>query len=384
MDFEREMIQNSKAKNKLIKNKPIVNMANAVIALSSMLLCTSQTILAYNYQQQPAPETTIIAKYDEANGANDAIAPSANKSFILRGKAEVSQHLGNNLQAWQAAQIYAQGVGALSANRYALATQYFRVAGDRFAAAGDNEKFVAESRYAEAQSRRLLGQKQLAVPLYQEAISLFRQYDPLSPYLQAALDNLKMITPPLQARLTKTDIKLQALTQMAGIQAVDRNITLKGRVTDTDIPHTLRAEKASTTSNVLDAHVKKTILQAFIKMNCLETTELGSTYFNAADKYVPLRADGKNVSVSASSGFAAPIINIKINGHFYNVGVDLPDLSSSRRTVYLVTDGKNILAIDPANYDVWKLYLKGRGNSAEFDWKKLTHIKDSPRRIPAP
>ncbi len=388
-------------RNKL-SHKQIVNRTSSTVVLSCLFLVTQQTTIAYdnkyffnnriiaNSNHFKAPSSILLIA--KSNASDDAIAPSldpgeshdnaANTPFILRGKAEVNQHLGNNLLAWQAAQIYKQGVGALSANRFALATQYFKLAGDRFAAAGDNEKFLAESRYAEAQSRRLLGQKQLAVPLYQEAISLFKQYDPLSPYLQAAMDNLKMLTPPpLQARVAKTNFQLKALTEISGIQAVDRNITMKGRVTDSDIPHALRAEKASATSNVTEGHIKKTVLQAFIKMTCLETAELGSTYYNAVDRYLPLRADGKNVAVAASSGFTAPIINIKINGRYYNVGIDLPDLSSSRRTVYLVTDGKNILAIDPATYDVWKLYIKGKGNSAEFDWKKLTHLKDVPHRI---
>ncbi len=53
------------------------------------------------------------------------------------------------------------------------------------------------------------------------------------------------------------------------------------------------------------------------------------------------------------------------------------------RTVYLVTDERNVLAIDPATYDVWKLYAKFGKQNAQFDWRKLTHSKDMPRRIHA-
>ncbi len=348
------------------------------------LLIASATLFSQPpvFSQELEKHSSVAYKYD------NTVAPEAgpkkdssinNKSFILHGKAEVTEQLGNNLQAWQAAQIYKQGVAALSAQRYALATRYFKMAGDGFAAAGSNEKYMAESRFAEAQSRRLLGQKQLAVPLYQESIALFRQYDSLNPYLQAALDNLKDLTPPLQGRVGKTDARLKALASMTSIQAVDRNIILKGRVTDLDPATALGAEKSS--SDVTDLHIKKTVLQAFVKMTCLETAELGSTYYNAADKYVPLKADGRNVTVSASSGFTAPIINIKLNGRYYNVGVDLPELTGSHKTVYLVTDGKNILAIDPATYDVWKLTAKLGKRSADFDWQKLTHQKDIPKRI---
>jgi len=329
-------------------------------------------VSSYNSEDRVAPSTESSATSSIRNG----------KATILHGKAEVTEQVDNNIQAWQASQIYRQGVIALSAKEYNLAAQFFKLAGDGFAAAGSNEKFLAESRYAEGQSRRLLGQNHLAIPLYQEAISLFRQYDPLSPYLKAAVDNLRTITPPLQARVAKTDIRLKALAEISGIQAVDRNIALKGRATDVDNGDPLRAEKAA--NSVTEGHIKKTVLQAFVKMTCLETAELGSNYYTAADRFLPLKAAGKNVAVPASSGFNAPIINIKLNDHSYNVGVDLPELSASRRTVYLVTDGKSVLAIDPATYDVWKLYSKLDKHSAEFDWRKLTHQKDFQRRITPP
>ena len=199
------------------------------------------------------------------------------------------------------------------------------------------------------------------------------------------MDNLKSITPPLQGRLAKTDIRLKSLAEISGIEAVDRDITLKGRATDLDdFSNSLRSQKGTSTNSIAEAHIKKTVLQAFVKMTCLETAELGSNYYTAADRYLPLRADGKNIAVAAATGFNAPIINIKLNGRSYNVGIDLPELSSSRRTVYLVTDGKNVLAIDPITYDVWKLYSKLDKHTAEFDWRKLTHQKDFQRHINPP
>ena len=365
------------------RNTINIHLQNSII-LGSLLIC-SQPVFS-------APLDNLKAVAAISYNSEDTVAPSLgnihtnsshnSKATILHGKAELTEQVDNNIQAWQASQVYKEGVKALSAKDYNLAAQFFKIAGDGFATAGGNEKFLAESRYAEGQSRRLLGQKQAAIPLYQEAISLFRQYDLLSPYLKAAVNNLRSITPPLQARLAKTDMRLKALAEVSGIQAVDRNIILKGRATDMDNANLLREEKA--TNSVTEAHIKKTVLQAFVKMTCLETAELGSNYYTAADRYLPLRADGKNIAVPASSGFNAPIISIKLNGQSYNVGVDLPELSASRRTVYLVTDGKNVLAIDPATYDVWKLYSRLDKHSAEFDWHKLTHQKDFQRRINQP
>jgi hypothetical protein len=358
-------------------------------ALQSQLALGCLLVFAQAARSTSLDELTAIAA--SSYNPSDTIAQSlnsphnskANVKTVLQGKAEVSEHMetGSNLQAWQASQVYKEGVKALSTRDYNFAAQFFKIAGDGFAAAGHNEKFLAEARYAEGQARRLLGQKQAAAPLYQEAIALFKQYDPLSPYLKAAMDNLRLIAPPLQARAAKSDIRLKALAEISGIQAVDRNVVLKGSATDTDDLIALKAQKAS---SVTEAHIKKTVLQAFVKMTCLETAELGSNYYTAADRYVPLKADGKNIAVPASSGFNAPVINIKLNGHSYNVGVDLPELSASRRTVYLVTDGKNVLAIDPATYDVWKLYSRTDKHTAEFDWRKLTHQKDVQKRINPP
>lgn len=332
----------------------------------------------------PYSSATDLKALAASYHTDDMLANSANseqgttKKTMLQGKAELTEQADNNLHAWQASQVYKEGVKALINKEYGLAAQFFKIAGDGFASAGaNNEKYLAESRYAEGQSRRLLGQKQSAIKLYREAISLFRRYDPLSPYLKAAVDNLSSISQPLQGHLAKADIKVPALTELSGIQSVERDVTLKGAATDTG-NISLKAAKAS---SITEAHIKKTILQAFVKMTCLETAELGSNYFTAAERYMPLKSGGKSIAVPASSGFSAPIITLKLNGQSHNVAIDLPDLSASRRTVYLVTDGKNLLAIDPATYDVWKLYSKIDKHNTTFDWRKLTHQKDFQKRI---
>src|SRR5262249_12234079 len=155
--------------------------------------------------------------------------------------------------------------------------------------------------------------------------------------------------PGLQGRASMAQARLNALNAATSIQSVERDVYLKGGVTTIDTG--IRTGKAST--DVTKAFIKKTVLQAFVKMTCLETAELGSNYYTAADRYLPLKANGKALALSATSGFLVPVMRIRLNGRFYNVGIDLPDLGNSRRTVYLVTDGRNVLAIDPATYDVW-------------------------------
>lgn len=314
--------------------------------------------------------------------AGIADQPDKNKSYILRGKAEIIEGHDNTLHALEASRMYQRGVLCLSTKRFGVAADCFKTAGDQFALSTGNEKFLAESRFAEAQSRRMLGQKQAATQLYQEAVDLFRQYDPLSPYLKAALDNLNQASPGLHGRASLAQARLRAIMAASSIQSVEREVYLKGSATDIDGGVQWHAGKGS--ADVTNAFIKKTVLQAFVKMTCLETADLGSNYYTAADRYLPLKANGKTLAISASSGFLVPIIRIRLNGRFYNVGIDLPDLGTSRRTVYLVTDGRNVLAIDPATYDVWKLYAKFSKPNAEFEWRKLTHTKDMPRRIILP
>ena len=302
-----------------------------------------------------------------------------NKSIILHGKAEMVERHDSALHALEASRMYQRGVLCLSSKRYGVAADCFKSAGDQFALSVGNEKFLAEARFAEAQSRRMLGQKQAATQLYQEAADLFQQYDPLSPYLKAALDNLNLPSPGLHGRVSQAQANLKTLSAASSIQSVEKDVYLKGGATDLESGTQWHSGRG--TADVTNAFIKKTVLQAFVKMTCLETAELGSNYYTAADRYVPLKANGKTVALSATSGFMAPVVRIRLNGRFYSVGIDLPDLSSSRRTVYLVTDGRNVLAIDPATYDVWKLYAKFNKQNTEFEWHKLTHKKDRPARI---
>jgi tetratricopeptide (TPR) repeat protein len=302
-----------------------------------------------------------------------------NKSITLHGKTEFLERKDDTLHALEGARMYQRGVLCLSTKRFGVAADCFKTAGDQFALTTGNERFLAESRFAEAQSRRMLGQKQTATQLYQEAVDLFRQYDPLSPYLKAALDNLNQST-GLHGRASLAQARLRAITAASSIQSVEREVYLKGSATVIDSG--LHAGRGA--ADVTNAFIKKTVLQAFVKMTCLETAELGSNYYTAADRYLPLKANGKTLALSATTGFLVPIIRIRLNGRFYNVGVDLPELSSNRRTVYLVTDGRNVLAIDPGNYDVWKLYAKFKTRNADFEWRKLTHTKYLPSRINLP
>jgi len=306
-------------------------------------------------------------------------AGSIPKPTFLKGRAEVTQHGDSNLESWQASQMYKQGVAFLSVNNLGQAAECFKLAGQGFLSSMGEGKFLAESLYAEAQARRLLGQKAQAAILYQKAALLFQRYDPLSPYLKASMDNQRKVAPKLKAKLARNEFKLNALKLSNGIQSVDRNVILKGRVTDSESDPKLLSEKGVT--NVPDSYVRDTVLKAFVRMTCLETADLGSNYYTAADRYVPLKAHGKTVALAASSDFLTPVIDVRINGHFYNVSVDLPGLTANRRTVLLITDGRNILAIDPGTYDVWKMNAAFNKRGADFSWKKLTHYKGPLHRI---
>jgi tetratricopeptide (TPR) repeat protein len=363
----------------MIKRKAISSSNAGACAVVLVICCLGShcAVLGKADNYNPIENTTTS---DDLIAPNTESVGGKNKSIILHGKAEVIEEHDNTLHALEGSRMYQRGVLCLSSKRYGVAADCFKTAGDQFALSNGNEKFLAESRFAEAQSRRLLGQKQAAIQLYKEAIDLFGQYDPHSPYLKAALDNLNIYNPALQGRAAQS--RLKAMAAASGIQSVEREVYLKGSAADIDTG--IQSFVGKGKSDIAAATVKKTVLQAFVKMTCLETAELGSNYYTAADRYMPLKANGKALALSATSGFLAPVIRIRLNGRFYSVGVDLPDLASSKRTVYLVTDGANVLAIDPGNYDVWKLYAKFKPANADFEWRKLTHTKDLPRHINLP
>jgi len=314
-----------------------------------------------------------------ASGQETAVVPSGDavtKPMLkLEGKAEVNS-IKDEKTAALAAQAYKQGVMALSSRNGQLAAECFKRAGDLFEAVLGDEKYLAEARYAEAQSRRMIGQIDASSKLYQAAVDLFQEYDPLSPYLKGALDSLKKTNPTLTGKVNQAEAQLQAMKNPTKVMLVDRNIVLKGGVTDSG-PIRLIAEKA--TSDVATAYVTKNVHQAFIKMTCLETAELGSNYNTADARWLPLISNGKTVTLSASSDdYLAPMISVKLNGKMYNVVIDLPDLTASKKTVFLLTDGRNIIAIDPSTEDVWLMLTKFKGTDATFSWKKLNHKKLKP------
>lgn len=306
----------------------------------------------------------------------EAQSPEGN-SHILHGKAEVTTTAREkNFRAWQSSQFYTQGTLALNAQNFRLAADLFKRAGDGFDQA-EYEKFEAEARFAEAQSRRLLGQAKQATKLYQQAIQLFKEYDPLSPYLKPALDDLKIVAPQLAGQVAMEKARLSLLTQPTRIVTVDRDVTLKAGLSEYGSSK-LMAQKA--TSDVSSDYVHDTIHKAFVRMTCLETAELGSNYITAEHRWYPLITSGRTVTIATHSGFTAPEIKVKINARFYYVPLDLPELGTNRRTVFLLTDGSHIIAIDPSTEDMWSLIGDFSQGDAKFSWKKLIHFK--PGRKP--
>lgn len=344
-----------------------------------------------NAANQPEDTTVSVnppsmqASSARSNSSDNDSSPAsdvAKTPQVLEGKAEVSTtREGNTLRAWKASQDYRQGVAALGVRNFRQAANCFKKAGDGFESTVGYEKFLGESRFAEAQARKFLGETHEAARLYQAAIDLFQEYDPLSPYQKAAFDALKKCAPTLTGRVKQAEARLQALTKPTRIMIVDRNIVLKGRISEKGNAKLL-AEKG--TSDVPHDYVDKTIKKAFVRMTCLETAELGSNVYTYQNRWMPLIANGRTVTISASSDFLAPMISVKINGKFHNVAVDLPDLSSNRHTVFLLTDGQNIVAIDPATEDMWELVGKFRNQDAQFSWKKLSHYKRGRPKPPPP
>lgn len=301
----------------------------------------------------------------------DSGGTGANK--MLYGTAEVAVTRDSNQRAWIASQLYRRGSAALDQGNYRLAADCFKQAGVGFDQMGF-EKLQAQTAFAEAQSRRLLGEAKQSARLYQLAVDLFNQYDPLSPYLKAALDNLEKVSPSLKGKVEQNKARLQALKNPKAILTVDRNVVLKSGLSK--YGSNLLAEKQ--TADIPSDYVQNVIHKAFLKLICLETAELGSNYITAENRWYPLIANGKTVTVSASSDLMTPVISVKINERFFNIDVDLPDLGSSKRTVFLLTDKTHIIAIDPATEDMWHLIGDFKLEPPKFTWKKFTHFKPKP------
>ncbi len=348
------------------------NCAMAATAFS-MLLSAALTTAVFA-GDDGAATVSAAAVPSPISVSTQSTAGTTGGTRILQGKAEAISFKERNFRAWQSSQYYQQGALALDRKDIKLAADLFKRAGEGFDMEG-SEKFQAEAKFAEAQARRLLGQTEKASKLYQAAIDLFNDYDPLSPYLKAAMDNLKKLSPQLSAKINTDEARLRALTIPTSIMRVDRNVMLKGGLSDFG-SQKLLAQKA--TSDVQTEYVNQTIHKAFVKMTCLETAELGSNSITAENRWYPLIANGRTVAIGASQDFLAPSISIKINERFYTVAVELPEIGSTKKTVFLLTDGMHIVAIEPASEDMWNLVADFKHAEPTFTWKKLKHFK--PKR----
>lgn len=283
---------------------------------------------------------------------------------------------------------YQQGWYALGQKNYTAAAQLFKQAGDQMQAATGESKFLAEARFAEAQTRKLLGQYDKAATLYLAAIDIFKRQDPHSYYFQAALDGLAQLPlkkEPLKGKVTQSKGQLKARPLP---DYVDENITLVSKVTRFDTGANITNLKDGEFFNrsrgllpglaavdLSDDYVKKTVYKAFIKMNCMETAAVAANLYTANRNYKPLRANGKAVAVGASSDFLGPVAELKINGKYYKVPMDLPGFSSNSKNVMLTTDGATIVAIDPRTSESWKLCSSFAKKVPEFNWWKLGRVK---------
>jgi hypothetical protein len=355
------------------------------LLLVCLIVIYCQPVLA-NHSE----ENSYNGVQSQASFSNTSGAVQAKPTMRLEGKAEVLQPLNENLLAWQAAQAYRQGATALSLKDYNLAAEYFKQAGDGFAQCLDQGKYLAEARFAEGQARKLLKQDAQATQLFGAAIALFRQYDPGSRYLKAALAQLN---PPksnksLKGQASKNEVRLQQLPAI--MDAVDRNVVLKGKLTQLDDGTKIASLKddelffdggsrrllsQAAQVDVSDAYVHNNVYKAFLKMNCLEFSDLGGNYYTAPDAYKSIKSEGKTVIIGASNDFLVPVLKLKINGRQYGISMDLPGMSKYTRNVMVVTDGQHVLAIDPRNSDTWKLVATHVGRVSGFGWTKLTHIK---------
>jgi hypothetical protein len=313
----------------------------------------------------------------------------------LQGGAVVYQQRDPHLEVWRASQLYQQGAYALAMQDPRYAAECFKGSGDAFEGSIGEGRFLAESRFAEAQSRRLMGQIPQAARLFQISADIFRRTDPYNPYLIAALQNLqlfgyadKQIKAPPVKKAPPTPVKLKLQAIQPKVASIER--TLKGGVTqledgtlvaslhDTDFFNGSKKLLPKVAGcDLSDKFLKATIYNAFLEMTCLEFAALGANYTNAAEVFQPFLVDGKPAVIGASEDmWESPTAKIAINGKEFNVSMALPGINKYSRNVALLTNGQNVLAIDPRKNDIWKLVpvFKDKGQS-EFNWWKLTHTK---------
>ncbi|MBY0357426.1 MAG: hypothetical protein K2W82_05435 [Candidatus Obscuribacterales bacterium] len=313
---------------------------------------------------------------------------AAQKNF-LQGGVQIQGEQG--LPANHGFATYQKGWNALDRSDYTLASTLFKQAGDQMQAATGETQYLAEARFAEAQTRKLMGQYDQAGKLFLAAIQLFKRTDPTSDYLKAALDALAQMPAEkkkgLQGKVEDSG-KLPSLKARPLPDVVEENIVLSSKITQLDTGTSITNLKdgaffnrtrgmlpGSAAVDLSDDYVKKTIYKAFAKMNCMETTSVGANYFTANRNYKPIKANGKPVAIGASSDFLGPIAEIKINGRYYKVPMDLPGLSPNSRNVMLTTNGDTVVAIDPRTSESWKLCTSFSRKVPEFNWWKLGRAK---------
>lgn len=317
----------------------------------------------------------------------------------LEGRAEVAVSGDPLIEAWLASQAYRFGAWHLSVGQLPYAAMRFRESSDRFMGAIGPSKFAGEAMFAEAQVRRLMGQLDESARLFQGAVEQLKEHDPKSPYIAAGIQYLKYL-PPLprkkqSAKMAPLSKPLQGsvatyghrpLVQQAGI--VDRNVPLTGQVTQLEggvETNTLKegvvfggAKQIAGIApvDVSDDFVKKSLYKAFLKMTCLETAALGANYTTVANNYKSFRVGDMNVAAGGSDDLGAPVIRLKLKGQDYGISMALPGMAGNSKNVMVVTDGTNILAVDPRTYDTWKLIINWKGKKPEFDWWRLRHVKN--------
>lgn len=286
----------------------------------------------------------------------------------------------------------------LGQRNYQAAADLFKQAGDQMEAATGDSKFLAEARFAEAQTRKLMGQYDKASKLYLEAIRIFKVQDPSSYYLKAALDGLAQMPatkskPSLKGKATTSAPATGTLKARPLPDLVDENISLSSRVTQFDIGTSLTGLKDAAYFNrsrgmlpgmaavdLTDDYVKKTIYKAFIKMNCMETAAVAANSYTANRNYKPVKINGKPAAIGASSDFLGPVAELKINGRYYKVPMDLPGFSSHSKNVMLTTNGDTVVAIDPRTSESWKLCTSFAKKVPEFTWWKLGRAKPGKQK----
>ena len=287
--------------------------------------------------------------------------------------------LGTYQQAWY----------ALGNKQYKLAADMFQIAGDQMETSAGVSRFLAEARFAEAQTRRLMGQTERANILYKRAIALFEQTDSQSFYLKAAREALKDPAPATLSGQVKKNNSHLKLMPLPAIEKVAGNIKLSAQasVLDTGISiNTLHngdffnrsrgTLMQTAAADISDEYARNVIHTAFLKMNCQETAAVGATNYTAPLFYKPILSDGKPVAVGAGTVLLSPTAELNLNGKTYQVSMDLPHISANSRNVLLVTDGRNVLAIDPRTSDAWKLCANFSGKIPEFNWWKLGRQKE--------